>query len=144
MRKLFGSLDNRLCEGAIIGEVKIGAGVTELMYSDRHAYTIVAIPDSKHIIIRECTAIRIDGNGASDCQAYEYQTQEKKSYTQEDLKEDSLTYILMSDRRKKQIKKYGIGENEKVLTLTKNGYKEMGNCNGFMVGKRDEYYDYSF
>lgn len=139
MKKLYGSLENRLLEGNII-EVKIGMGVTEMYYTDREPYTIVEIPDKKHIIVRQCNARRIDYNGMSEDQNYEYSEQEKENYDTN----DECWNIGISDRREKEIKKYNLGRNEKVLTLTKKGYKEIGRSNGWYIGKRMKYYDYSF
>lgn len=139
MKKLYGSLENRLLEGNIL-EVKIGMGVTEMYYTDREPYTIVSIPDKKHIIVRECNAKRIDNNGMSEDQEYEYSEQEKEKY---DLS-DEFALIMTTERRKRDIQKYNLGRNEKLLTLTKKGYKEMGSCNGWYIGKRMKYYDFSF
>ena len=136
--KLYGSLDNRLETGLVISKIEVGVGATELYYTDKEPYTIVRIFDERHIIVRKCNASRIDNNGASECQSYEYQTQEKIPYEADD------PLFLVSERRKKEIKKYNLGCNEKVLTLTKKGYKEMGSCNGWLIGKRERYFDYSF
>ena len=52
--KLYGSLVNRLNENKMFcDEIKVGTGVTEYLYSDRHAYEVVAVKDQKHISIRE-------------------------------------------------------------------------------------------
>lgn len=53
-RKWYGSLNNRLEENRqFCEEIKVGTGVTEYFYSDRHAYEVVAVKDQKHISIRE-------------------------------------------------------------------------------------------
>ena len=50
----YGSLNNRLEENRqFTEEIKIGTGVTEYFYSDRHAFEVVAVKDQKHISIRE-------------------------------------------------------------------------------------------
>lgn len=50
----YGSLNNRLEENRqFTDEIKVGTGVTEYLYSDRHAYEVVAVKDQKHISIRE-------------------------------------------------------------------------------------------
>lgn len=52
---------------------EIGMGATIVMWSDRHAGTIVKITESlKTIWIQKDKATRIDDNGASDNQAYSY------------------------------------------------------------------------
>ena len=53
-RALYGSLQNRLSENKqLVDEIKVGTGVTEYLYSDRHAYEVIAVKDQKHITIRE-------------------------------------------------------------------------------------------
>ena len=83
--KLYGSLQNRLEEGKnFIGEIKVGTGVTEYGYSDRHPYEVVEVKDQKHIIIRAMDYIRVDNNGLSDAQSYKYISNE-----------NNLTYELV-------------------------------------------------
>lgn len=78
MTKLYGSLDNRLEEGRqFVKEIKVGTGVTEYGYSDRHPYEVTKVIDQKHISIRAMDYKRIDKNGMSDAQSYEYISNEK-------------------------------------------------------------------
>lgn len=73
-----GSLVNNLYAGVdprtqIVPEV--GMGATMLMYSDRHAGTIVEVsPSGKSFIFKRDNAKRVDKNGMSDSQEYEYTT----------------------------------------------------------------------
>ena len=49
-----GSLQNRLTENKqFCDEIKVGTGVTEYLYSDRHPYEVIDVIDQKHIYIRE-------------------------------------------------------------------------------------------
>ena len=43
--KWYGSLNNRLDEGKTFGDIKVGTGVTEMCWSDRHPYEVVEIID---------------------------------------------------------------------------------------------------
>ena len=53
-RTWYGSLNNRLEENRqFTDEIKVGTGVTEYFWSDRHAYEVTAVKDQKHITIRE-------------------------------------------------------------------------------------------
>lgn len=71
--KFYGSLQNRLEEGKqFVEEIKVGTGVTEYSWSDRHPYEVIEVIDQKHIIIRALNYRRIDDNGMSDAQSYEY------------------------------------------------------------------------
>lgn len=157
-KKWFGSLTNRLDEGhTFVDEIKVGTGVTEMCYSDRHAYEVVKVIDDKHLLIRKCDAKRIDHNGESDDQEYEY--------TLRPYKETILTQDLLDDDfRMNQIKlmnpkmyvkimtsKVGdvISDNNQLLVKTKYGWKERYtngkyNTNKFAVGIKEEYYDPCF
>lgn len=50
----YGSLQNRLEENRQwCNEIKVGTGMTEYMWSDRHPYEVVAVKDQKHVSVRE-------------------------------------------------------------------------------------------
>lgn len=52
--KWFGNLDNRLMENKqFVEEIKVGTGMTEYYYSDRHPYEVIAVKDQKHVTVRE-------------------------------------------------------------------------------------------
>lgn len=53
-RALYGSLTNRLEENRMFcNEIKVGTGMTEYYYSDRHPYEVVEVKDQKHVKVRE-------------------------------------------------------------------------------------------
>lgn len=53
-RVWYGNLTNRLEENRMFcDEIKVGTGMTEYYYSDRHAYEVVEVQDQKHIKVRE-------------------------------------------------------------------------------------------
>ncbi len=72
MKRLFGSLFNRLDENRKPPTPEVGMGATVLMYSDRHAATVVEILSPKRILIQEDIALRLDKNGMSESQEYAY------------------------------------------------------------------------
>jgi hypothetical protein len=51
---------------------EVGMGATEICYSDRHPYTIIEVTNDKHIVVQEDNYKRIDSNGMSEMQEYEY------------------------------------------------------------------------
>ena len=52
--KLYGSLNNRFEENKMFcKEIEVGTGMTEYLWSDRHAYEVVEVIDQKHVIVRE-------------------------------------------------------------------------------------------
>jgi len=67
-----GNLMNRLMERGKNPEPEIGMGCTELMYSDRHAYTIIKMTRCT-ITVQRDKATRTDHNGMSDSQSYSYE-----------------------------------------------------------------------
>ena len=79
---MHGSVINRLQErSAVIAIPKVGDGATLYLHSDRHAYTVrhVRVSSSgKTITIRATKdkVRRIDNNGMSESQTYEYETVE--------------------------------------------------------------------
>lgn len=59
---------------------KVGDGATMLLYTDRHAYTITAVAKSgKSFTMRRDTVKRIDANGMSESQDYEFSPNENGS-----------------------------------------------------------------
>ncbi len=53
-RKWYGSLNNRVDENRMFcDEIKVGTGMTEYSWSDRHAYEVVEVRDQKHVTVRE-------------------------------------------------------------------------------------------
>src|SRR5690606_11035234 len=68
-----GSLDNRLMDGAKQKTPEVGMGATEILYTDRHPYTIIEVNEKKtRIVVQQDNAKRIDNNGMSETQCYEY------------------------------------------------------------------------
>ena len=54
MGKWYGSLNNRVEENRqFVDEIKVGDGMTEYFWSDRHAYEVVEVKDQKHVKVRE-------------------------------------------------------------------------------------------
>lgn len=52
-------------------EPKVGDGATIIMYTDRHAATVVAV-NGKAVKVQRDTATRTDSNGMSELQSYTY------------------------------------------------------------------------
>lgn len=54
---------------------EVGDGVSVHLWSDSHAYTIIA-RTPKTLTLRRCKSIRTDSNGMSDCQDYRFEENE--------------------------------------------------------------------
>jgi len=96
---------------------EVGMGATIVMWTDRHACTIIEVSKSKRVIkVQYDKATRTDSHGMSDCQSYSYER-------------DTEGQV-------------------KTFTLRKHGkYVQKGDSmrgTHLVIGRREEYYDYSF
>lgn len=112
-----GSLQNLLMSRAkVTATPEVGMGVTEVCWTDRHAYTVTEVKGPREIVVQRDRAIRTDANGMSDAQAYRFEADPAGS-----------TRTLTLRRNGKWLP---VGESSKAT--------------GWLIGSRSEYYDYSF
>lgn len=53
-REWYGNLTNRLEENRMFcDEIKVGTGMTEYSYSDRHPWEVIEVVDQKHVKVRK-------------------------------------------------------------------------------------------
>ena len=109
-----GSLQNAMYDQTRSKVPEIGMGVTEVMYSDRHPYTITAILSAKRIQVKADIATRIDKLGMSDCQTYKYEA---------DNNAPAITLFLNKFGRWKRL-----GDAQGST---------------YLIGEREEYYDFT-
>jgi len=110
-----GSLVNYIMSGRSALCPEVGMGATELWWSDRHAYTIVEVSgDKKRIVVQRDIAKRIDRNGFSESQTYEF------------TPDPTATRVVVTLRK----------NGRWVVRGTRH--------TTFAIGFRQEYYDYSF
>lgn len=70
-------------DGDVELKPEVGMGATARIGSDRLAYTIVRVsPSGKTVWVKEDDAKRIDNNGMSECQNYEYTRNESNPEVQ--------------------------------------------------------------
>lgn len=150
----FGSVDNRLDEGKQFGELEVGMGATEMMYSDRHAYTVQKIISPKRVIVTRDKATLKEGCTVTGTQKYDYESTPLEYYPKH------CTHLLSYMCRKTDPKvchgctsEDGTCEGCKwfqettngiELRLCKHGWKRTGHEDYFTLGLREEYYDPSF
>lgn len=109
-----GNLTNWMMAGTGQRTPQVGDGCTILMYKDRHAATIIDINKTgKTIKVQIDKATRIDSNGMSESQTYEYTP--------------NPTAPSQIFRRTKD-----------------NRWKELKGSSYLLIGKRDEFYDFTF
>jgi len=93
---------------------EVGMGATRLMWTDRHAYTVIEVSrNGKRCVVQRDKATRTDSNGMSDCQTWAYEP-DPNGY--------KATLSLRKDGR----------------------WRRVGGTCLFAVGWRDEHFDYSF
>ncbi len=68
----YGSLQNAIGNQTKSLKPEIGMGATEICYSDRHPYTVVAILGDKKIQVQADCSKRTDNAGYSESQQYDY------------------------------------------------------------------------
>ena len=110
----YGSMVNAIGNQTKSLKPEVGMGVTELMYSDRHPYTVVEVISEKRIKVTADDVKRLDKNGCSEIQEYEYIPN------------------LNAPRIELFLNKWG-------------RWKRKGDAEGstFLIGRREEYYDFS-
>lgn len=115
--KQTGSVINFFMGNATTGtEPEVGVGVTLLSWTDRTAGTIIAATPNV-IVVQEDAAKRLDSNGMSESQHYEFSP------------DPSGRISVFTKRRNGQ--------------YTLDGCKT-GEGNGLLIGHREKYHDYSF
>jgi hypothetical protein len=97
---------------------EVGEGATEILWSDRHAGTIIEVsPNGKTLKWQRDTARRADKNGMSDAQDWEYTPNPDAPVS---------TFTLRQNGR-----------------WVMQGQPMKGSVS-LLIGIRDEYYDFSF
>jgi hypothetical protein len=75
--RVYGNLVNRVSENTKSPTPEVGMGVTIYAYSDRYPGTVTKVwPSGKTIEVTEDDAKRIDKNGLSESQEYEFSRNE--------------------------------------------------------------------
>lgn len=69
----YGSFHNQQYARYQSPEPEVGMGATEISWTDRTAYTVVAIVTKRVIEVQRDKAIRVDTNGMSESQSYRYE-----------------------------------------------------------------------
>lgn len=158
---MHGSFSNRMMDGNQYGELRVGMGATELSYSDREAYTVQRVVSENRVIVTRDKVKRIDSNGPSDVQEYEFENtplvegKREKACTNWFITQFTFDGRKTEDEVCKFHSEHGTCEgcpfwkfhkpsNGVVVIKTKDGWKRMGGNTYFALGVRDEFYDYSF
>lgn len=116
-------LYGRMTKDAPVPEV--GMGATILSWTDRYAGTVVDVTNNgKMVVVQEDSAVRVDGNGMSEMQEYEYSADP-----------EGRVYVFRMDKNG--------GWNEARLN-GKTGRWNKVDGYGLILGFRRKYRDFSF
>lgn len=122
-----GSVMNHVLSRSVIGQPDptVGMGATVLLWSDRHACTVIAWDGKKSILtIQQDSSQRLDKNGLSESQQYEFTPDPSgRVYRFKRMPEGTWREMTTSEKGN--------------LVFSKSGA-------GLMIGRREEYYDPSF
>lgn len=157
MSKWYGSLNNRVEENRqFCEEIKVGTGMTEYFWSDRHAYEVIAVKDQKHVTVREYDHKRPD-----DKKDYSYSNEwvlvsNEKNPTMDLVKRGKYWYSVSvcTVERAKEIL-YKSGNIDERIWASNNGFdlteivksgkdKTKYHRKNVSFGVAEYYYDYSF
>lgn len=149
---LYGSLNNRFDENkyynGTYNNLKVGDYATVYHYSDRDAYEIIEVKDQKHVTIRELDAKRNDGGGMSDCQSYDYYSNENNRTIELELTKfgwkEVTRYNLDLYNKVKDRNGYVMWGDDIVEKVMKGKEVKRGRKICISFGIADKYYDYSF
>jgi len=124
--KWYGNAIYRIRENGVMTKPEVGMGVTECLWSDRDPWEVIEVVSDKKIRIRALGWNRVDDNGMSDCQKYEF-------FSKPD---GEVKTLVLRNGRWRDLKKEWHGE-EMVET------RRLG-ASGWRIGRADRYYDFSF
>lgn len=117
-----GSLVNYMMGNSTKPTPEVGMGCTLLFWSDRYAGTIIKI-ENNIIHVQQDNATRIDKNGISEDQEYEYTPNPK----------GAMYYFRIRKGKLVQVR----------LNMETNRWNIANECN-LSIGTRRQYYDFSF
>ena len=156
---LYGSITNRLEENKIYGEeIKVGTGATQYLYSDREPWEVIEVISQDEFVLRELDSKRVDKNGMSECQDYEFFSNEKNRtvhlYAKKDRKGHkhwyeveliNLEYLDGLDQWASANILFNLTETRRKKVLAGKTVRiEKRSSYGWSIGRADKYYDYSF
>lgn len=125
-------------------EPTVGMGATEVMFSDRHAYTVIEVLTAKKVVVQQDTAIRLD-YFCEDCHVH-------GKLTVEQAKTEGRPCPTCGKRvppmfGDSQLYHFEPNPNgyKTTVSLRKDGrWRVVKGFTVYVLGSRSEHYDYSF
>lgn len=162
--KLYGSLQNRLVEGRDFtnGNIKVGTGVTEVLYTDRHAYEVTVVKDQNHFTIR-----RMKATATGESMSNEWKLESDETQPTYDIERINGVFYKVSYMTKEKVMKRAeemlketfvpntsiekaidfvtmyLTDKQKERVLNGKQVKLKSKMN-LSIGIQQEYYDYEF
>lgn len=144
----YGSVQNRLEENRqFCDEIRVGTGMTEYSYSDRHPYEVIEVIDQKHVVVRGLDHKPIGEAYSNDWELISnednptYLLTKRGKYWYNTVK---VTSDILKDDMDWETSLFlihnGISEDE----LRKKGKVTRYHRMNVSFGKAEYYYDYSF
>lgn len=112
----YGSMTNLIMDNSKTPVPEVGMGATRLGWTDRHPYTVIEVKSPKRIVVQADDAKRIDKNGMSESQDYEFNPNPEGETVEISLRKNGRWIE--------------VGQSSKGTS--------------FLIGHREKYYDYSF
>ena len=145
----YGNLTNRLEENRMFcDEIKVGTGMTEYSYSDRHPYEVVEVKDQKHVKVRQLDHKHV-GNGEMD-NNWELVSNENNSIRTLTKRGNywywtvTVTTDILNSVDKIETQLFLCHNNIEVDKLKEKGKITRYHRANVSFGKADYYYDYEF
>ena len=152
MGRWYGSLNNRIEENRqFVEEIKVGDGMTEYFWSDRHAYEVVEVTDQKHVKVREYDHRNVGGAYSNDWElisnpdnpVISLVKRGKYWYSVVTVTPEEAYDILYGDDI--QSKVWACNNNLDLGAIIESGKKKSKyHRRNVSFGVADYYYDYSF
>lgn len=144
----YGNLTNRLEENRMFcDEIKIGTGVTEYYYSDRHPYEVIEVKDQKHIKVRELDHKHIGESYSNNWELIsntENPTRELTKRGKYWYWTVSVTKDILEDIDNVHTQLFLAHNNIDFEKLKEKGKVTRYHRANISIGKAEYYYDYEF
>lgn len=151
--KWYGSVNNRIEENKMFtDEIKVGTGMTEYLWSDRHAYEVIEVKDQKHVTVR-----KLDAKHIGEAFENEWELISNENNPEIEMEKRGNYWYRVSTFTADMLDKFEEGTEgylRVMLCLAHNGVdrdklREKGKVTrrtrmNVSFGVADYYYDYSF
>lgn len=146
-KKWYGSIQNRLEENRqFCEEIKVGTGVTEYFYSDRHPYEVVEVKDQKHIKIRQ-----LDHKLIGEAYRNNWELISNEEYTPIPLVKrgnywyvEKIATIEQVESDDFDVRLWVALNGFDIEKIKEKGFQKKYSKMNISIGVADYYYDYSF